>query len=88
VHDGGFRTRLAFEALGLEQLDCRTVGGVIAAVFEDQRQVPLEAFERGDDPALVGQMVDGAIDLLGAGQDARERILQAVGQPVHHFRDF
>ena len=33
-------------------------------------------------------MVDGAVDLLGARQNAGERILQAVGQPIHHLRDF
>jgi hypothetical protein len=87
VHDVGLGTRLAFEAVRVEQLDRRAIGTIVAAVLVDEGELPLEVLERGDDPAIVGQMVDRALDLLGARQDLRERLLEPVRQPIHDLRD-
>ncbi len=70
-----------------EQIDRRSIGAIVAAVLVDQGELPLEALEGGDDPAVVGQMVDRALDLVGVRQDLRERLLEPVGQPIHDLRD-
>ena len=90
MHDVGLGTRLAFEAVQSSSRSiARAIGAIVVAVLVDQGELPLEALEGGDDPAVVGQNGRYAPSILKASNKIfANASSEPVGQPeIHDLRD-